>query len=131
MSWNPGPDVTLGRGLAFLYRAGEANPSLFPWLLWSRAQNPNNCQFFVGGTSLSSPLALGVWARRQSSHWNRLGFASPAPYKNAKPLPNVTSGPGFHDIVGGCNGLYCAVPGYDYVTGSGTFDISQMNSALP
>jgi pseudomonalisin len=94
-------------------------------------QDPNTCQFIVGGTSLSSPLALGVWARFQSSHGNRLGFASPALYKNAKPLPTVASGPGFHDVIGGCNGLFCAVPGYDYVTGLGTFDISQMNSALP
>jgi len=31
----------------------------------------------VGGTSLSSPLALGVWARLQSAHANALGFAGP------------------------------------------------------
>src|SRR6202030_3033534 len=29
----------------------------------------------VGGTSLSSPLALGVWARMESARGNRLGFA--------------------------------------------------------
>jgi subtilase family serine protease len=29
----------------------------------------------IGGTSLSSPMALGVWARLESSHGNKLGFA--------------------------------------------------------
>jgi subtilase family serine protease len=93
-------------------------------------QDPNNCQFIVGGTSLSSPLALGVWARLQTSHNNKLGFASPAFYKHATPLPSVSSGPGFHDIVGGCNGLFCAIPGYDYVTGLGTFDVAQMSGVI-
>lgn len=93
-------------------------------------QDPNNCQFIVGGTSLSSPLALGVWARLQSSHGNKLGFASPLFYKHPTPLPSVSSGPGFHDIVGGCNGLFCAIPRYDYVTGLGTFDVSQINSVI-
>jgi hypothetical protein len=37
---------------------------------------------------------------------------------------------GFHDIVGGCNGLFCAIPGYDYVTGLGTPDVSVLNGLL-
>src|SRR4051794_2560842 len=34
----------------------------------------------IGGTSLGSPLALGVWARFQSAWSNRLGFAGPRLY---------------------------------------------------
>src|SRR6202043_3885781 len=33
-----------------------------------------------GGTSLSSPLAVGVWARLQTAYGNKLGFASPRLY---------------------------------------------------
>ncbi len=32
----------------------------------------------VGGTSLSSPLSIGSWARIESSHSNKLGFAATA-----------------------------------------------------
>jgi len=45
----------------------------------------------VGGTSLSSPLALGVWARMQSARGNRLGFAG-------KRLYAARGTTAFHDI---------------------------------
>lgn len=82
----------------------------------------------VGGTSLSSPLALGTWARLQSAHNNKLGFAALRLYTLASGL--LTPVPGFHDIVVGCNGLYCATPGWDYTTGLGTFDVGEINSLL-
>jgi len=125
------PTSAVGKGVPDISMDADLVSGALTYIGCQPNQNPNTCQFIVGGTSLSSPLALGVWARLQSSHGNRLGFASPALYRNAKPLPNFTSGPGFHDVIGGCNGLFCAVPGYDYVTGLGTFDISAMNSALP
>ena len=96
----------------------------------TQGEDPALCRSNVGGTSLSSPLALGVWARLESSHGNQLGFAAPMFYRNARSLPDAFSGPGFHDVVGGCNGLFCAIPGYDYVTGLGTFDVSAMNAVI-
>jgi subtilase family serine protease len=72
----------------------------------------------VGGTSLSSPLALGVWARMESARGNRLGFAATRLYA----ARGTTA---FHDITVGDTGPYPALPGYDYATGIGTFDVAQ------
>jgi pseudomonalisin len=124
------PTSAVGKGVPDISMDADLVSGALTYIGCQPNQDPNNCQFIVGGTSLSSPLALGVWARLESSHGNRLGFASPLFYKHATPLPSVSSGPGFHDVVGGCNGLFCAIPGYDYVTGLGTFDVSQINSAI-
>lgn len=77
----------------------------------------------VGGTSLSSPLSLGVWARLESAHGNQLGFAAPLLY-------GVYGSDGFHDIVLGDSGPYPATPGWDFATGLGTFDVSNMNTVM-
>jgi pseudomonalisin len=85
----------------------------------------------IGGTSLSSPLSLGVWARLETIHGNSLGFAAPILYKEfsdeggtALGLPTGTTRAigGFHDVELGGNPLP-AKPGWDYSTGLGTFDI--------
>lgn len=76
-----------------------------------------------GGTSLASPLALGVWARLQSAHGNKLGFA-------ALPLYRAYGSAGFHDVILGDNVIYPATPGWDYTTGLGTFDIARMNAVI-
>jgi pseudomonalisin len=81
-----------------------------------------------GGTSLSSPLWEGMWARVQgaSGRSNGNGFANYALYRVGKD-PNsyprdffdVTS----TDPVTGLpstNGVYPTLPGWDYVTGFGT-----------
>jgi pseudomonalisin len=92
--------------------------------------NPKaDCEFIVGGTSLSAPLALGVWARLQSARNNKLGYASPKLYSLYQAGPPPVS-PGYHDVVGGCNGAYCAIPGWDYVTGLGSFDITKILALL-
>jgi len=83
----------------------------------------------IGGTSLSSPLAMGVWARIQSAHNNKLGFASPHFYRGAALLQSSTP-LGFHDIIVGNNGLYNATPGWDYTTGMGSFDVSLINKLI-
>jgi subtilase family serine protease len=124
------PTSAVGKGVPDVSMDADIASGALTYIGCQPGQDPNACQFIVGGTSLSSPLALGVWARLQTSHANKLGFASPLFYKHATPLPSVSSGPGFHDIVGGCNGLYCAIPGYDYVTGLGTFDVSQINAVI-
>jgi subtilase family serine protease len=87
----------------------------------------------VGGTSLSSPLSLGVWARLETAHANGLTFAAPIFYKEftddggaGLSLPSGTSLTkavgGFHDVLLGANPLP-ATPGYDVSTGLGTFDV--------
>jgi subtilase family serine protease len=96
----------------------------------------NGADTGVGGTSLSSPLALGAWARFQTSHCNSLGNAAPVLYAFAVGTDATTGtvasiGGGMHDIVVGENGLYPALPGWDYVSGVGTFDITAVNAALP
>jgi hypothetical protein len=77
----------------------------------------------VGGTSLSSPLTLGVWGRLESAHGNKLGFA-------ALPLYHQNGGAGYHDVVLGNTGPYPAAPGYDLATGMGSFDVARMNAAV-
>jgi pseudomonalisin len=84
----------------------------------------------VGGTSLSSPLSMGAWARIETSHKNKLGFAGPLIYQlaNGGPTPSSTY---FNDVILGGNGLYTALPGYDYVTGLGSWDILKINQVIP
>lgn len=101
----------------------------------------------VGGTSLSSPLALGSWAIIESSAANKLGFAAPLLYsqypsasncEEGVPTPPIgqlgtsSSDPSypFHDVDLGTNGAYAATPGWDYVTGLGSYDVSKVASAL-
>jgi len=88
----------------------------------------------IGGTSLSSPLAMGLWTRMQSSHNGRLGFASPKLYtyyvaKGGGALSTATV-PGFHDVQLGGNGTYVATPGWDYTTGLGSWDVNALSAAL-
>ncbi len=83
----------------------------------------------IGGTSLASPLAMGVYARLQSSHKNKLGFAAPNLY-NGSALATSTAPLGFHDIIVGNNGLYFATPGWDFTTGLGSFDVNAINAVI-
>lgn len=93
----------------------------------------------IGGTSEASPLSMGVYARMLSAHPG-LGFAGPHLYANYQQYEGgestVTATPpyatygGFHDIIVGTNGIYSALPGYDYTTGLGTFDISNLNNTI-
>jgi pseudomonalisin/xanthomonalisin len=77
----------------------------------------------VGGTSLSSPLTLGVWARLETAAKNRLGFAGPLLYR-------AHGSAAFHDIVLGDTGPYPATPGADFATGLGTFDVAKAISVI-
>lgn len=83
----------------------------------------------VGGTSLSSPLAMGSWARIESAHKGGLGFAAPLLYQLANGAPTLSS-PDFNDVLTGGNGLFTALPGYDFVTGLGSFDIRKVSSVI-
>ncbi len=92
----------------------------------------------IGGTSLSSPLAAGVWARMLQAH-PTLGFAAPRLYKTFTastpgtkllgPPPTINVGP-YHDIISGANGAYSALPNYDYTTGLGSVDVDALTAAI-
>jgi subtilase family serine protease len=93
----------------------------------------------VGGTSLSSPLSMGVWSRLESVNHNKLGFAAPRLYHvyvtnpgGATPPPGATTQliGGFHDILLGNNGPYPATPRWDFTTGLGTVDVNLMFAAI-
>jgi pseudomonalisin len=79
----------------------------------------------VGGTSLASPIFVGLYARLQSANSNSLGFPAAAIYSAVQSTPSLV-----HDVVSGNNGYqgygYNAGPGWDYTTGWGSFDISQL-----
>lgn len=81
--------------------------------------NGNHAQY--GGTSLSAPLATGVWARFESWVNNGIGFAPPVLYYIAKYIPTPMTP--FHDVKTGSNGAYTAATGFDYTTGYGSFDV--------
>jgi subtilase family serine protease len=71
-----------------------------------------------GGTSLSSPLWMGMWARIQSAaRPGGNGFADWSLYRLGN--DRVAAPQGFYDVVVGDNG-YPAIAGWDYVTGFGT-----------
>jgi len=85
-----------------------------------------------GGTSLASPLMAGCYSRLQSLSGNTLGPAGPLFYKlfatAGTPTATINA---MHDIKVGANGLYTALPGYDFNTGLGTCDIAMMAKLLP
>lgn len=85
----------------------------------------------VGGTSLSSPLSLGVWARLISAN-PKLGFAAIRYYGlyDGATTPGSYPSGGFHDILVGADGLYTATPGWDYTTGLGSLWVSQLYADL-
>ncbi|MBD5633888.1 MAG: S8/S53 family peptidase [Candidatus Eremiobacteraeota bacterium] len=123
--------------------AMDADPNVSPALIYV-----NGATSEVGGTSLASPLSLGVWSILESFHNNTLGFAGPLLYQEYKnhTTQNTTTGiyvpptppvgattqliGGFHDILIGSNGLP-ALPGYDQVTGLGSFDVLLQTKDLP
>jgi pseudomonalisin len=84
----------------------------------------------VGGTSLASPLSVGSWARIESAHKGKLGFAGPLIYQLANGAPTLTS-PYFNDVILGGNGAFTALPGWDYTTGLGSWDIFAVDAAIP
>ena len=77
-----------------------------------------------GGTSLSSPLMMGMWARVQAAARGGTGFANPLIYAVGK---NATQDAAdFNDYMVGTNGAYQALPGWDYVSGWGTPNLTPL-----
>jgi subtilase family serine protease len=148
-SWQQPVQITTGivaagnlRGVPDIAMAADANSGAY--LVYT--QQP--LQFIngsctspcgIGGTSEASPLSMGVYARMLTAHPD-LGYAPTHFYHNYQvnePNETLVQGPpptesygGFHDIITGGNGAYTALPGYDYTTGLGTFDISGLNQTI-
>ena len=82
-------------------------------------------QIGVSGTSVSSPLWLGMWARLQAAGPKAgLGFAAPVLYAAGS---GATTGPrDYFDVILGSNGPYHAAPGWDYVSGWGVPEMSNL-----
>jgi pseudomonalisin len=70
----------------------------------------------IGGTSLSSPLFIGLQGEINQIQHKRHGWVNPRLYQ----IVNTVGYVHFRDIVGGSNGMYTAGPGYDNVTGIGS-----------
>jgi pseudomonalisin len=84
----------------------------------------------TGGTSLSSPLWMGMWTRVQAaSRHPKKGNGSAAPI-----LYRVGTGPhykqDFNDITVGVNGAYAALPGWDYVSGWGSPKLAHLTKTI-
>lgn len=116
----------------------------------------NGTQTGVGGTSLASPMSMGMWSRLQTHFNNKLGFAAPVYYgvygyyepcpmgstacipagepgdDTPAPPPDTTAPiGGFHDILYGTNGIPdSAAPGWDVPSGLGTLDYYQMQQDI-
>ena len=88
-------------------------------------------RYGVGGTSLASPIFVGVFARIQTYANNSIGFPASFMYRDFPSNPAV-----LHDVTSGNNGVsyqgttygYNAATGWDYTTGYGSLDISKFNA---
>ena len=86
--------------------------------------SPAPCTGPEGGTSLSSPLWLGMWARVQAAAPAAgLGFANETIYPAGKDSSRYAND--FYDVTVGDNGAYQALPGWDYTTGWGVPRVSE------
>jgi len=80
------------------------------------------------GTSLSSPLWVGMWTRIQAAAAKKgLGFANYSLYKQGK---SSSYGNDFFDVTVGDNVPYPAKPGWDNTTGWGTPDVANLMKDL-
>ena len=75
-----------------------------------------------GGTSLATPIFVGLWARMIAIKGTGIGFAAPQLY----PLPTSV----FHDVTVGNNGGETAKVGYDFATGRGSVILSALATQL-
>lgn len=102
------------------------------------AASPSGAQIFIGGkryvvsgTSLASPIFVGVFARVQTYANNTIGFPASLMYRDFPGHSAV-----WHDVTSGNNGVsiggktygYNAGTGWDFTTGFGSLDISKFNA---
>jgi pseudomonalisin/xanthomonalisin len=80
----------------------------------------------IGGTSLSSPIFVGLWARIQSAAGISLRFPGDQIYHFSQAQRPLA----FHDVTTGSNGGYSAAPGWDYTTGFGSLNAANVRMGL-
>src|SRR5574337_65669 len=78
----------------------------------------NGASTQVGGTSLSSPLFVGAWARLLAAH-PTLGFAAPYLYQ-------TLTAADYHDVTSGSNGSETATVGWDLASFFCSFNLDQV-----
>jgi pseudomonalisin len=145
---------TAGQTWEFTNQGGRAVPDVSaladgntPYLVYGD-DTPGTTPSGVGGTSVASPLTMGLWASIETAHNNKAGFAqldfynlydnvNPATVENAPTGPlyvansNPQPVPGFRDITLGTNGGCAATAGYDYCSGIGSVQAAALSAALP
>lgn len=88
-------------------------------------------RYIVGGTSLASPIFVGLFARVQTYANNTIGFPASYMYRDFPGNPSV-----LHDVTAGNNGVtlagktygFNAAAGWDFTTGFGSLDISKFTA---
>jgi pseudomonalisin/xanthomonalisin len=80
----------------------------------------------IGGTSLSSPIFAGLWARIQSSAGISLRFPADQIYQFSRTQRPLA----FHDVTTGSNGGYTASAGWDFTTGFGSLNAANVRMGL-
>jgi xanthomonalisin len=79
------------------------------------------------GTSLSSPIFVGAFARIETAANNSIGLPTSDMYRDFSKPENAGL---LHDVTSGNNGYqghgYAAAPGWDAATGWGSFDIEKL-----
>ncbi len=132
-----------GRGVPDVSALADPNT---PYLVYGTSK-PGTTPVGVGGTSVSSPLTMGLWASIETAHGNRAGLAQYDFYRlyNSVNPATVVTGPlgptyladanpqpvpGFRDITVGTNGGCVAKPGYDYCSGIGSVQAAALSAHL-
>lgn len=81
------------------------------------------------GTSLSSPIFVGGFARIETAHDNAIGLPTPWLYANVRRHHST-----FHDVTVGNNGYqghgYTANVGWDNATGFGSLDFGKLSKVI-
>ncbi len=84
----------------------------------------------IGGTSLSAPIFTGFWARLLSANGTGLGFPAARFYHSIPTHASLVR----YDVTSGNNGYsgygYKASTGWDYPTGWGSINISNLNQLI-
>lgn len=145
---------TAGQTWEFTNQGGRGVPDVAalaaeetPYLIYTSSTS-GSTPAAVAGTSIASPLTMGLWASVESQHKNKLGLAqydfydlydkvNPAEVVNGSPtgpvyVANANPSPvkGFRDITLGTNGGCVAKAGYDYCSGIGSLQAAELSEQL-
>ena len=87
-----------------------------------------------GGTSLASPMSMGLWARIQAAasggDAKGLGFADPVFYKNQASFYDIGNPADTPPSPPTSNSYFTSAPGWDYTSGLGVIDVTHLMQAV-